>query len=677
MAADAMAAELNVNNTTKGIGYVGTIYKMGLNQQPDGSTTEGWNTRNAYVRDKTLNVLDYRDMWKYQDPRAYPRGVPGGLNLTRMIYSDFVGKTGTDLMPNLPSNVAGPLKEFSAWTKDRYQAGAWTHLIGAVQATSPPLLGPAQSGAITGNSGLLPNHAHYYNLSALGPVTAVHAGVSLHDDCSTSTIGLVWARGGGNWQGFTCQNWQLQHFTYDGEVLATAQATGMVYLDDKAKHVASGLVFGFRFADSFQPAGEAIGTGSNMCIDLPPPPWGNDTQAMIDTCAKPPKPTQIWTYDFVLEQLSVTNPADGSKYCLDSAGAWRGPVVINGCDDGAVTYDASGRPVVSSQRWTIDAIGAGIGRITHVKSGLVVSGNYSQPYNGAKLVLYDYTDGNTAQQWHAHDPLIGEIHGIGSGRCLDVPNFSTTPGTQVQIYDCHGNAAQQWTYDPTSKELIYAYAPGMCLEARGGGTASGTAVQINNCTGAPEQRWTLQEISKAPGDGGGTISNDKSGLVMDVIGGNTANNTLVQLYASNGTEAQQWSRTSSQGGALYALTAGKCLESDNGTVIRTCASPLSASQVWTYHPIAQTYTVDSPGGPKCLDASDTTVIIGACTGAASQRWSRDFGYSTVTNIDSGLVLDLTGSGTAEGTMATLGVLRLDAQGNPVPTSSQKWVWSQR
>ena len=104
-----------------------------------------------------------------------------------------------------------------------YQAGAWTQLIGSVQATSPPLLGPAQSGAITRDIALLANHAHYYSLSALGPITAVNVGLDLPDDCRTSAIGFVWARGGGSWQGFICHDYLLHHFSYEGEVLATAQ----------------------------------------------------------------------------------------------------------------------------------------------------------------------------------------------------------------------------------------------------------------------------------------------------------------------------------------------------------------------------------------------------------------------------------------------------------------------
>ncbi|WP_205328666.1 non-reducing end alpha-L-arabinofuranosidase family hydrolase, partial [Glycomyces sp. YM15] len=39
----------------------------------------------------------------------------------------------------------------------------------------------------------------------------------------------------------------------------------------------------------------------------------------------------------------------------------------------------------------------------------------------------------------------GQLRGTGSNRCLDVPNQSTTDGTQLQIYDCWTGANQQWT----------------------------------------------------------------------------------------------------------------------------------------------------------------------------------------------------------------------------------------
>src|SRR6185312_655409 len=45
-----------------------------------------------------------------------------------------------------------------------------------------------------------------------------------------------------------------------------------------------------------------------------------------------------------------------------------------------------------------------------------------------------------------------EIVGAQSGRCADVPNASTTNGTQVQLYDCWGGSNQLWT-STSSKQL--------------------------------------------------------------------------------------------------------------------------------------------------------------------------------------------------------------------------------
>jgi hypothetical protein len=39
----------------------------------------------------------------------------------------------------------------------------------------------------------------------------------------------------------------------------------------------------------------------------------------------------------------------------------------------------------------------------------------------------------------------GEGHAVGAGKCLDDPASSTTPATQMQIWDCNGGSNQHWT----------------------------------------------------------------------------------------------------------------------------------------------------------------------------------------------------------------------------------------
>jgi hypothetical protein len=700
----------------RGVGYVNYIYKIGLEQQPAASKDD-WGERNAWIRKQTLEVLDFRDIWKYMDPRAYPDGVPGGAKLTRMIWSDSVGQR--QATPVLPTNVPGPLKELTIWTKDVTTVGQAQDgdlVISSVQATSPPRLGPAQSGPITGTGDLLHNHAYYKSLAdaacsgtavgsgqrCAGPIISVEAGRDRRGvayDFVPSAILLRYAGGGatraGYWSQYQTDNDKT--FQYDGEVLATVRVVSHHHWSDNVGNVADAVVFGFRFADSFAPAGQAIGSASGWCLTAP---QATNGQVAIHSCSQPLSAWQTWTYDPDLEQMSVTdpavNPADNlngvqAKYCLDTAGgqpgdggtAARTQVVVNPCDDGARFHDdTTDTWRTSSQRWTIAAAGANEAKITNVKSGLVL--DVSQ-FAGQ---LYAY-NGTAYQKWHAHDALTGEIHGVASGKCVDVPDYSTTPGTQVQLYDCHGNAAQQWTYNPANKQLIYTAHPSLCLEVRGGG-ASGSAVQINTCNGWPRQQWTLH------GDGS-TISNVESGLVMDAKGGATTSGTLVQVWGSNGTEAQQWSRTSSQGGAVFGIGAGKCLDlpswnNNTQAVIHSCYTPLGAAQTWIYHPIAQSFTVNSPTGPKCLDtagggtAEHTAVVINDCTGAASQRWKLDFARSTITNVNSityqpngslasAMVLAVTAAATADGATVEL-TQSVGANGTLLtPASNQQWVWS--
>jgi hypothetical protein len=34
---------------------------------------------------------------------------------------------------------------------------------------------------------------------------------------------------------------------------------------------------------------------------------------------------------------------------------------------------------------------------------------------------------------------------VRSGKCLDIPGGSATPGKRLQIFTCNGTAAQRWT----------------------------------------------------------------------------------------------------------------------------------------------------------------------------------------------------------------------------------------
>ncbi|WP_228901420.1 endo-1,4-beta-xylanase [Streptomyces sp. DH1] len=123
----------------------------------------------------------------------------------------------------------------------------------------------------------------------------------------------------------------------------------------------------------------------------------------------------------------------------------------------------------------------------------------------------------------------GQIKGVASGRCLDVPNAATTDGTQVQLWDCHTNSNQQWTYTDAGELRVYG---DKCLDAAG--TGNGDKVQIYSCWGGDNQKWRLNSD--------GSIVGVQSGLCLDAVGAGTANGTLVQLYSCSNGSNQRWTR---------------------------------------------------------------------------------------------------------------------------------------
>ena len=75
---------------------------------------------------------------------------------------------------------------------------------------------------------------------------------------------------------------------------------------------------------------------------------------------------------------------------------------------------------------------------------------------------------------------------------MDVPNASTTPGTQLQIFSCSGASNQTWTRTSSSQLTVYSGSTQMCLDAYDNQTAPGTKVEIWDCTGGSNQKWTRQ-----------------------------------------------------------------------------------------------------------------------------------------------------------------------------------------
>jgi alpha-galactosidase len=145
---------------------------------------------------------------------------------------------------------------------------------------------------------------------------------------------------------------------------------------------------------------------------------------------------------------------------------------------------------------------------------------------GHGVVMYRVSGGTTAGTGTAT-----VLRGVGSNRCLDVPNSSVTNGVQVEIWDCHSGTNQLWTLTTGGALTVYGTK---CLDAYNNQTTNGTAVILWDCNGQTNQQWRLNSD--------GTIVGVQSGLCLDVTGAQTANGTLVELWTCNGGSNQKWAR---------------------------------------------------------------------------------------------------------------------------------------
>ncbi|MFC5910507.1 arabinofuranosidase catalytic domain-containing protein [Streptacidiphilus monticola] len=126
----------------------------------------------------------------------------------------------------------------------------------------------------------------------------------------------------------------------------------------------------------------------------------------------------------------------------------------------------------------------------------------------------------------------GALHAAGAGKCLDVPNSSTTPGVQLDIRSCTGQSNQSWTHTAAGQLTVTDSGTTLCLDASGRGTSAGTKVITWTCNGQANQQWNL--------NADGTVTGVQSGLCLDVTGASTADGAPVELWTCNGGSNQQW-----------------------------------------------------------------------------------------------------------------------------------------
>ncbi|WP_435973372.1 RICIN domain-containing protein [Streptomyces sp. Qhu_M48] len=224
-----------------------------------------------------------------------------------------------------------------------------------------------------------------------------------------------------------------------------------------------------------------------------------------------------------------------------------------------VTAAPAGGPAVGQQWFVIPGTSAADGspngtyRLVNRYSGLVVglSATSNRLTETTPTRTWTNTTGNavggtrTANEQTLTLTVIGEAPDMipdgdhtltTSGKALDNPDHSTTPGTQLVTWTPNSGTNQTWRLTRRtdgSYQLANAHS-GLCADIDGGSTSAGAKVIQWTCTGGTNQRWT---VTRQP-SGTYTVASVKSGLLLTTT--STTNGAAVTQQPATGSPLQQW-----------------------------------------------------------------------------------------------------------------------------------------
>ncbi|WP_103265947.1 RICIN domain-containing protein [Enteroscipio rubneri] len=230
---------------------------------------------------------------------------------------------------------------------------------------------------------------------------------------------------------------------------------------------------------------------------------------------------------------------------------------------------------------------------------------YSANKSPAQLFRFVYVDG------------FYRIETAASNKCLDVAGANLVSGTNVQQYTYNGTDSQKWSIRANSNGTYTAIskANGLALDIAAGSMTNGANVQVFESNATNAQQFNLVKRTNLLGEGLCTIrSMLKPVMALDVVAASTAEGANVQLYESNASHAQLWE---------VSLVDGE----------------------------ANTYTVQSVVSGKYLAADGGgNVCQRSLSGDNTQWWMPSIanGAIVLTNVASGLVLDVSRASTANG-----------------------------
>ena len=275
--------------------------------------------------------------------------------------------------------------------------------------------------------------------------------------------------------------------------------------------------------------------------------------------------------------------------------------------------------------------------------------------NGANLQIYQ-SNGTNAQKFKVKYLNNGyyTIESVNSGKVLDVDDAKKTQGTNVQQYDSNNTDAQKWTIKKNSDGTysLVSKCNNLYMDVKDGIASNSRNVQVYGGNGTKAQKFKFEKVAdsinysekaeKTISDGTYTIKsaiNDK--FVLDIDNASKSNGANVQIYQSNGTNAQKFKVKYLNNGyyTIESVNSGKVLDVDNagknqGTNVQQYGSNNTDAQKWIIAKNTDgTYSIVSKCNNLYLDVKDGIASSGKNIQVYGRNGTRaqKFKFEVVTN----------------------------------------------
>ena len=284
---------------------------------------------------------------------------------------------------------------------------------------------------------------------------------------------------------------------------------------------------------------------------------------------------------------------------------------------------------------------------------------------------------------------------------LDIQNGNISNGANVQVYEGNGTVAQQFSFieiikpERTIEDGTYRIAmfsnSNIGVDVDAGSKENGANVLLWEWY----QENNLQKqfnINYDEEDGYYTITNVNSGKLLTVQDSGTTNSTNVWQYEANGTNSQKWKIVKNSNGSYSIISKIKNLYLDiqngnisNGANVQIYESNGSNAQQFKIIEIIEPEKTIEEGTYRIAMFNNPNIGVDIDAGSKNNganvllwdwyeenntqkkfnfRYDATDGYYTITNVNSGKVLDVQNGGMSNGT----NVWQYEENG----TNSQKW-----